>query len=51
MLQILMPYLLIEQPHVLQLLVNLDIYVSLRLRVQNRRKKLHFPPNFRNGII
>ena len=27
MLQILMPYLLIEQPHVLQLLVNLDIYI------------------------
>ena len=22
-----------------------------RLRVQNRRKKWHFPPNFRNGII
>ena len=28
-----------------------DIYVLLRLRVQNRRKKWNFPPNFRNGII
>ena len=27
------------------------IYVSLRLRMQNWRKKWHFPPNFRNGII
>ena len=26
-------------------------YVLLRLRVQNRRKKWNFPPNFRNGII
>ena len=30
---------------------QLLIYVSLRLRVQNRRKKWNFPPNFRNGII
>ena len=27
------------------------IYVSLQLRVQNRRGKWHFPLNFRNGII
>ena len=27
------------------------VYVLLRLRVQNRRKKWNFPPNFRNGII
>ena len=27
------------------------IYVSLQLRLQNRRRKWHFPPNFRNGII
>ena len=26
---------------------NIDIYVSLRLRVQNRRKKWNFPLNFR----
>ena len=29
----------------------LTSYVLLRLRVQNRRKKWNFPPNFRNGII
>ena len=28
-----------------------DTYVLLRLRVQNRRKKWNFLPNFRNGII
>ena len=28
-----------------------DTYVLLCLRVQNRRKKWHFPPNFWNGII
>ena len=28
-----------------------NVFVSLRLRVQNRRKKWNFPPNFRNGII
>ena len=28
-----------------------NLYVSLRLRVQNRRRKWHFPPNFRNSII
>ena len=28
-----------------------SVYVSLRLRVQNRRKKWNFPPNFRNGTI
>ena len=27
------------------------IYVSLQLRVQNRRRKWHFPLNFRNSII
>ena len=27
------------------------IYVLLRLRVQNRRKKWNFPPNFQNSII
>ena len=27
------------------------IYVSLQLRVQNRRRKWHFPPNFQNVII
>ena len=27
------------------------LYVSLRLRVQNRRKKWNFPPNFWNSII
>ena len=26
-------------------------YVSLQLRVQNQRRKWHFPLNFRNGII
>ena len=26
---------------------GLELYVSLRLRVQNRRTKWHFPPNFR----
>ena len=30
---------------------GLAIYVLLRLRVQNRRKKWNFLPNFRNGII
>ena len=30
---------------------NRFAYVLLRLRVQNRRKKWNFPPNFRNGII
>ena len=28
-----------------------QVYVLLRLRVQNRRKKWNFPPNFWNGII
>ena len=28
-----------------------NVYVSLRLCVQNRRTKWHFPPNFRNSII
>ena len=27
------------------------IYVSLQLRVRNRRRKWHFPPNLRNDII
>ena len=27
------------------------VYVSLRLRMQNRRRKWHFPPNFQNDII
>ena len=30
---------------------NMNAYVSLQLRVQNRRRKWHFPPNFRNSII
>ena len=32
-------------------LFSFHAYVSLQLRVQNRRRKWHFPPNFRNGII
>ena len=31
--------------------LSTKIYVSLQLRVQNRRRKWHFLPNFRNGII
>ena len=30
---------------------DININVSLQLRMQNRRRKWHFPPNFRNGII
>ena len=30
---------------------NGSAYVSLQLRVQNQRRKWHFLPNFRNGII
>ena len=33
------------------ILQNENIDVLLRLRVQNRRKKWNFPPNFRKGII
>ena len=34
-----------------KLRIAAERYVSLQLRVQNRRRKWHFPPNFRNGII
>ena len=35
----------------LKQIVKTNIYVSLQLLVQNRRRKWHFPLNFQNGII